>query len=355
MKYGAIPTSILERLAFLRGRVPIPLVDTTFGLMKARALMAGVRLGVFEAMREGHHSAQELAGRLSLDADTLELLLRVLVNAEYLVHQRGRFALSKLGRRNLISGAEMELFAFVESGYMMWEWVEHLEEVIRTGKGLDFHSTLEDPVMWKHYQRGMLELARLDAPVVAARVPVPQGPRQLLDLGGSHGLLGAAICRRHPPMRSTVIDLPAAIPHARELARTEKIDDIVEHRAGDLLRTDFGSGIDVILLANVLHHFRPEHVRQILVKAHTALRKGGTIAIWDREAPPRGSRPTSGDGVALFFRLTSTAAAYGGGDYTSWLTEAGFPHTRLKRPIVLPGRVLVTGVASGIASEQSRP
>ncbi len=355
MKYGAIPTSIPERLALLRGRVPLPVADTIFGPMKARSLMAGVRLGVFEAMRDGHHSAHELARRLSLDADTLELLLRVLVNADYLVHRRGRFALSKLGRRTLIAGAEMELFGFVESSYMTWEHVEHLEEVIRTGKGVDFHATLEDPVMWKHYQRGMLELARLDAPVVAARVPVPQGSRKLLDLGGSHGLLGAAICRRHPPMRSTVIDLSAAIAHARELARTEKIDDIVEHRAGDMLRANFGSGNDVILLANVLHHFRPEQVRQIFANAHAALRKDGTIAIWDREAPPRDSRPTSGDGAALFFRLTSTASVYGGHDYATWLADAGFRHTRLQRPIVSPGRVLATAVASGPSSEPSRP
>ena len=354
MKYGAIATSFPERLTLLLGKVPIPLLDTIFSILKARSLMAGVRLGVFEAMRGGHHSARELASRLSLDGDSLELLLRTLVHADYLVQRGERYALSKLGRRHLISGAEMELFGFVEWNYTQWEFVGHLEELVRTGKGVDFHSALEDPARWGHYQRGMLELARLHAHALAARVPVPHGSQKLLDLGGSHGLLGAAICRKHPPMRSTVIDLPAAIPHARYLARAEKIDDVVEHRAGDLLSGDLPGGNDVLLLSNVLHHFQPEQVRQILTNAHAALRKDGTIAIWDTETPPKGSRASDTDGAALFFRLTSSASLYRGDDYANWLRNAGFRNTGMKRPMLSPGRILVTGVASGTSSEQSR-
>lgn len=354
MKYGAIATSVPERLALMLGKVPIPLLDTIFSIMKARALMAGVRLGVFEAMREGHHSARELASRLSLDADCLELLLRTLVHADYLVQRGDRYALSKLGRRTLVSGAEMELVGFVEWNYTQWEFVGHLEELIRTGKGVDFHSALKDPARWGHYQRGMLELARRHAPVLAAQVPVPHGSRKLLDLGGSHGLLGAAICRKHPPMQSTVIDLPAAISHARDLARAEKIDDVVEHRAGDLLDGGLEGGNDVVLLSNVLHHFRPEQVRQIVTNAHAALRKDGTIAIWDMETPPKDSPASDTDGAALFFRLTSSASLYPGDDYANWLRSAGLRNIRLKRPMLLPGRVLVTGVASGTLSEQAR-
>ena len=80
----------------------------------------------------------------------------------------------------------------------------------------------------------MLETARFDAPVLARHVPVREGATRLLDLGGSHGLMGATLCRKHPPMRSTVLDLAAAIEHARALAAREGIADVVEHRAGDL-------------------------------------------------------------------------------------------------------------------------
>ena len=58
--------------------------------------------------------------------------------------------------------------------------------------------------------------------MLARHVPVRKGATRLLDLAGSHGLMGATLCRKHPPMRSTVIDLPAAIEHARRLADTRR-------------------------------------------------------------------------------------------------------------------------------------
>ena len=351
MKYGLIPTTIPERLALLLGRVAIPVLDANISVLKARSLMAGVRLGVFEALRERQQSATELARRLSLDADCLELLLRVLVDAEYLVQRNDCYGLSKLGRRTLIAGAARELVGYVQWSYTIWEFAEHLEELLRTGKGVDFHAAMRDPTTWAYYQRGMLELARFQAPVLAGRVRVPRDAKRLLDLGGSHGLLGAAICRKHPPMRSTVIDLPPAIPHARELARLERIDDLVEHRAGDLLNGALPSGNDVVLVANVLHHFRPEQVRQVAASARSALRRAGTIAIWDLEPPPKDAPTSLTDVAALLFRLTSSASLHRGPDYATWLKEAGFRNVRVHRPTLAPGRVLVTGMQAGNGAE----
>jgi len=68
----------------------------------------------------------------------------------------------------------------------------------------------------------------------------------------------------------------------------------------------------------------------------------GTAAIWEIEAPRRNSRATSGDGAALFFRLTSSAGAYHGDDYARWLRAAGFRKVSVTRPLVSPGKVLVT-------------
>src|SRR5688500_9562070 len=104
MKYGVIPTNPLERLALWAGKVPVPALDVLYGIMKARAIMAGVRLGIFEAMREGEHRAEDLAARLRLDASCLELLMRTLVLCEYLEQRPGGFALSKLGRRTMVRG-----------------------------------------------------------------------------------------------------------------------------------------------------------------------------------------------------------------------------------------------------------
>ncbi len=344
MRYGVIPTTLLERLALALGKVPVPVLDTVFSLIKARSVMAAVRLGVFEAMRVGEHTAPGIAKTLALDEECLDMLLRTLVLTDYLEQRGERYALSKLAKRTMVSQGEAPLTGYLLWNYTQWNFFEHLEELVRTGKGVDFHETIEDRGAWGHYQQGMLELARLDAPVLAAKAPVPRGARRLLDVAGSHGLLGAAICRKHPPLRSTVIDLPRAIEHARVLAESEGIADLVEHRAGDLLSDEFGSDYDVVLLAKILHHFTPDRNLEILQKARRALANGGTVAIWEMERPKRTSAVTAGDGVALFFRLTSTAGAYHGDEYKEWLESAGFRRVRIQRPIVSPGAVLVTGV-----------
>ena len=235
MKYGAIPTSLFERLALWSGKVPVPIIDVLFGPLKARAIMAGVSLGVFEAIGNGERAAADLARTLQLDADALDLLLRTLVVCDYVVQRGDRFALSFMARQTMVEGGSMRLLGYLRFNYAQWDFIGHLEELVRTGRGLDFHDTMTAVDEWRDYQVGMLELARIDAPVVAARVPVRKGATSLLDLAGSHGFIGAAICRRHPPMRSTVIDLAQAVAHARPLAHDAGIDDVVTHREGDLL------------------------------------------------------------------------------------------------------------------------
>jgi hypothetical protein len=215
--------------------------------------------------------------------------------------------------------------------------------LIRTGEGVDFHATMTDPVAWAHYQKAMLEMARFDAPVLARHVPVRKGAMRLLDLAGSHGLMGATIARKHPPLRSTVLDLPAAVEHARRLAAREGHGDIVEHRAGNLVTDEFGTGWDVVLLSNILHHFTPGDVRGIVRRVYEALGRAGTVAIWELERPSPHKKPSEGDGIALFFRLTSSAAAYSGEEYAAWLGEAGFSRVKIVRPALRPGSVLVHG------------
>jgi hypothetical protein len=345
MNYGVIPTDLSERLALAFGKVPIPLLDSLYGILKARTLMAGVRLGVFEALGAGPQESSELARRLKLDERFLDLLLRNLVLAGYLIQKDDGYKLSKLGRRTMVPKGDMEMFGYILWNYEQWDMVAGLDDAVRRGHGLDFHTTLKDPEAWANYQRGMLELARLEAATVARKVRVPPGARSLLDVAGSHGLFGAAICRKHPPMRSTVLELPAALAGARSLAASEGIDDIVEHRAGSLLTGDWGAGYDVVLLFNILHHFLPEQLACIMRKAAAALGPKGVVAVWELECPKPGSKVTAGDGAALYFALTSTGGAYHSDDYSRWLRAAGFDSIRVARGRLTPGKILVTAVA----------
>src|SRR4029453_10245098 len=102
MNFGIIPETVRERLALRLGLVPLPVVDMLFGSMKARMIMVGVSLGLFEALRNESHRAVDLADSLRVDSNALECLARALAHAGYLVQRDDAYALSRLARRTLL-------------------------------------------------------------------------------------------------------------------------------------------------------------------------------------------------------------------------------------------------------------
>jgi O-methyltransferase domain/Dimerisation domain len=309
-----------------------------FGSMKARMIMVGVTLGLFEALRDEPRTAEDLADSLRVDSNALECLVRALAHAGYLVQRHDVYALSRLARRTLLRGAPMDITGYVAWHETQCRFLEHLDTLVRAGTGIDFHRTLRDKRGSRDCQRAMLAMAprcRND------RAPGPHSCRSNTSSRSrrGHGLLGAAICRRHPPMRSTVVDLPEAVEEGRVLARETGNADLVDHRAGDL-RTDSLEECDAVLLANILHHFIPAEINPLIARVRNALRPRGTVAIWDLESPQRGGPVGHGD---VSFRLTSGAAAYHGTDYANWLRDQRFSHVKVVRPNFSPGRVLVIG------------
>ena len=344
MKYRAVPDTQGEATALASGQFALPVVDLMMPLLQTRSLMAGVRLGLFEALHVGAGTATDVARELSLDAEGVELVFRVLVCAGYLVRTGDRYALTDLARKHMLRNGPLSLSGFAEFNYLSWEWIGKLEEVVRTGRGLHVHRTMQEESAWESYQRAMLEGARFDAPLVAPLVPVKAGAVNLLDIGGSHGLFGAMICRLHPGLRSEVLDLPQAIEHDRKLAREAVIDDIVTHRAGDALTDELGTDYDVIFLGNIVHHFAPEQNLALLRRAKNALTPRGTIAIWEVEQPgPGAEADIVGDAFALYFRLTSTSRVYTAEESAGWLSATGYEDVQVSRSSMSPGGVLIAG------------
>lgn len=348
MRYGMIPTRLAERFAVWFGRVPVGVADALIPLIQTRSLMAAVQVGIPDAIGTGRVSAADVARSCNLDSATVEMLLRVLASAGYVSvsgDSRRKFALyrlSSLGRRTLLPGSPLEARGYLMWNFVQWQLLEGLEELLRTGRGLDLHKTLDGKQKWQWYQQGMLDVSRVAAPILAKLVPVRSGARRLLDIGGSHGLLGAAICRRHPPMRSIVLDLAATIEQARAIAHSVGIDDIVEHTAADVLTDELPPNADAVLLSNVIHHFTKDDAIRVLQKAHAALNSGGTVAVWEFDRPAPGAPPElAADACALYFKLTSASQCACGEEYAAWLRDAGFQDVRLKRSLLAPVQVLV--------------
>src|SRR5215471_13437033 len=112
MRYGSIPENPFEERLLSVPQAPRALFDTFLPLVQARAIMAGLRLGVFEALRESAHTCEELASSLGLDPEALELVLRMLTGARYLVREGDSYALSETARWTLLADASTRVTAW---------------------------------------------------------------------------------------------------------------------------------------------------------------------------------------------------------------------------------------------------
>jgi SAM-dependent methyltransferase len=258
------------------------------------------------------------------DLRATEKLLNVLVTMRYVSHRDGRYALSRQARRWLLADAPASVRDVILMKELEWSWIDRLEGFVRDGEPLDVHGTMSGDD-WRAYQRGMRAQVNPLAPFLVRRVPVPRGARDMLDIGGSHGYLSVILCRRHPGLRATVLDLPQAVEHAAPLLEREEMGDRVVHRAGDALRDDLGeSAYDLVLMFSLVHHFDDSTNRELVRRAARALRPGGYLVIGDAirpSAPGKGGQ--QGAFFDLYFALTSRSGLWSADEMRDWQTAAG--------------------------------
>src|SRR5262249_37867998 len=152
-----------------------------------------------------------------LVTDCVELLLRTLL--DYVRKQGECYCLTSLGQATMIRGCPFEMVDYVEWNYAQWDMLEHLESMLRSGRGVDFHEGMMGREEGLLYLNELQEIAGFEAPTIEGLGQVGGGAGRFVGGGGARGGGGPRFCQRHPPMRSVVIELPEACEHAGELAR----------------------------------------------------------------------------------------------------------------------------------------
>ncbi len=336
--------SLIERVALVLGKAPVP-AGYTFGAMAvARVIGVAQRVGIFALLAGNELGADEVAERLDLSPAPTRMALDVLVGEGILARHGDAYLLGAAGRSWLDPSSATYIGTYIAHTAEYWGWWADIENVLRGGEPISLHEAPAGDPGWQTYIRGQYELARLSAAGVARAIPVPSGSTSLLDLGGGHGWFAASVCKRHRGLRATVMDLPGSASVGRQIAAEGDFADIVAFTDGDMFTADLGGPHDVVLCGSLLHHFDPDQIGTILTRARAALRTGGTIAVVDLFHSEK--RPTSSAAIfELFFHLTSGQDTPTEQTLTASLVSSGFSTPRRRDVVVLPDLRLYTARA----------
>jgi SAM-dependent methyltransferase len=327
---------------------PDPFADSFTGLVAARALSTAAMLGVFDALHDEPADATRLAERLGLDPLGADTLLTALLTLGYVTPaDGGRVRNSDVSERLLVRSSPDSIATFVGAqGDLHWDVLGLLPDAVRDGRAYAMHEERrDDPERWEAYIRGLFEVFRPEQEANAALVPA-ESPRRMVDVAGGHGGFAMAMCRRHPELEATVLDLPPSAAVGRRIVEEEGFAGRIHFHEGDIFDLGLGDDLDVVSIFNLVHHLPEERNRELCGMALDALLPGGCLVIGDSARPEPGEQVSEHGAISsLLFYAWSHSRNFAPSEISGWMEEAGFTEVESHRNERSPWRVVVTGRA----------
>ena len=316
------------------GAAPSPALffDTTTAFHRSAAIEAAVKLDLFTAVGNDTATAAQVAATIGAPERSTRILCDYLASIGLILKQDGSYRLTPdsalfLNRKspaylgsaiNFLLGADLkEAFA-------------DLAETVRRGRTLlqDKGSVSTGNPVWIEFARSMAPLMFLPSQIMAGLLPLESGRKtKVLDIAAGHGMFGIGMAQRYPMAEITAVDWPAVLEVAKENAQKAGVSDRYHTISGDAFEVDFGSGYDVVLLTNFLHHFDIPTCENLLRKVAACLNDGGRAATLefvindDRVSPPSASG----------FPLIMLASTVSGDAYTFAEFERMFANSDFSR------------------------
>jgi len=279
LKISMVPENLRERIGLALGIIPRPLGDVFLGPLLARTVLAASSLGVFDLLAFGPRTLEEVASQCGNHPAPTSKLLRALYASGYLKWHSGRYGLTRMSERWLLSRSSTSIHSAILHRAIDFRFMD-FERYVRTGESSDFHRELDEQE-WVQYHRGQASQAQLIVQEVVDRIPVPAAASRMLDLGGGHGLYSLALCDRYPDLRSRVLDLATPLQQETSARRLGASARVQFEKANILMAPLEPESADLVLLANVIHHFDESANRQLFDRVATSLRPGGLLVVLD--------------------------------------------------------------------------
>jgi ubiquinone/menaquinone biosynthesis C-methylase UbiE len=304
---------------------------------RTEALKAAIELEVFTAIGEGNTTASAIAKRCQASERGMRILCDFLTIMGMLTKQENEYALTLDSATFLDKRSPAYLGGAVEflSSPELLEGTKHLAEAVRQGgTAIPNDGTIgPDNPIWVKFARAMAPMMMMPSQLIAKLVD-PNADRKLkiLDIAAGHGLFGIGFAKNNPQAEIHAVDWKAVLEVAKENAQKAGVADRYHTIEGSAFDVEFGSGYDLVLITNFLHHFDPPTNETLLRKVHAALADGGRAATL--EFVPNDDRVTPPDSAG--FSLMMLVGTPSGDAYTFAELERMFANAGFSRSTIHP-------------------
>lgn len=289
------------------------------------AMLAGIRLDLFTALKDGPRTAEEIAGSIGVKADKLKPLLFALAAADLLTVQRGWFANSVEANEFLVRGNPT--YRGGKHEVLLHDWSAGLKtaDSIRTAtpqSRLEFLSASQE-ALEKFHRSNRAQAMRRGRELMAVYDLSPH--HTLLDVGGGSGGLAIAVTEALPHIRATVVDLSVVTPITGRIVREAGAGDRVQVIAADVISDKLPGSYDAAVLSSFIQAISADKARRAIKNVGAAVNHGGAIYIRGDVVDDSGTSPLGAVMRNLvYLNVYDEGQAYTMREHTHWLEEAGF-------------------------------
>ena len=314
---------------------PLLFFQTINAYQRTEALKAAIELDVFTAIGEGNSSAAEIARRSNASERGTRILCDFLTIMGFLNKDGSSYSLTQDSAIFLDKRSPAYLGGTIEfiSSDKLTDNFKNFAGAVRKGGSTDEEGGTVSPdnPIWVKFARGMAPMIAMPAQIMAKLVD-PEGNSKLkvLDIAAGHGLFGIAFAKNNPEAEIAALDWPKVLEVAQQNATAAGIADRYSTIPGSAFDVDFGSGYDLVLLTNFLHHFDLPTCEALLRKVHAALAEGGRAVTLefvpneDRISPPEAAAFS-----VMMLGSTPSGDAYTFSEFEKMFANAGFKRSEI--------------------------
>ena len=324
------------------GKSPTPerIWQIITGFQMTAAIKAAIELGVFTRIADGNKTAAAIAEATGSAKRGIRILCDTMAVLGFLQKQGDEYSLAEDAALFLVQHSPAyigNMTDFILSPQQKRGFDDLTNAVRKGGSTVEENSSLDpDSPMWAIFARSMTGMMMPSAQKMASELGYDKdAPIKVLDIAAGHGMFGITVAQHYPNAEIHAVDWPIVLTVAEENAEKFGVAERFHKIEGSAFDLDLGTGFDVVLVTNFLHHFDIPTCETFLKRVNNAVSDDGQVLTLefipndDRVSPP-------GEALFSLVMLAATPAgdAYTLAEITGMLISAGFSHNE-HRP--MPG------------------